>query len=153
MGAMAGLHLGANHGTGLFGAKAGISLTTGSANNFFGNLAGAFCTTCSQNTAMGDNAGGGMTGGESGNESFGAGATTAAGVSNAAQIGSGTNSVNGSLQFNSTTVIDGQQNLHASVGAPAQGSACTAGAIVVNSGFIYVCVAANTWQRAALSAY
>ena len=153
VGSQAGQHLSTNSYTGLFGNRAGISLTTGNANNFFGNLAGAYCSTCSLNTAMGDNAGGGMTGGETGNEAFGAEATTAAGVSNAAQIGAGINTVSGSLQFNSTPIIDGQQNLHASVVAPAQGSACTAGAIVVNSGFIYVCVAANTWQRAALNAY
>jgi hypothetical protein len=153
VGGQAGLHLTANNATGLFGAKAGVSLTTGSNNNFFGNFAGAYCATCSQNTAMGDYAGSGMTGSETGNESFGAAATTAAGVSNAAQIGNGTNPVSGSLQFNSTQIIDGQQNLHASVSTPAQGSTCTAGAIVVNSGFIYVCVAANTWQRAALNVY
>ncbi len=153
VGAQAGLHLAANGGTSLFGTKAGISLTTGNANNFFGHYAGYLLTTGSNNTAMGDFAGGGMTGGESGNEAFGANATTASGVSNAAQIGNGTNSVNGSLQFNGTQIVDGQQNLHHAVATPTQGSTCTAGAIVVSSSYIYACTAANTWARAALSSF
>jgi len=153
VGSSAGLNLSSVTGDSLLGFHAGISLTSGSYNTIVGQLAATGLTTGLGNTCIGQASCSSMTGGESTNTAIGYNATTGTGVSGAIQIGSGTNNVANSVQFNSTQIIDPQHNLHAGVAAPAQGSACTAGAIVVNSGFIYVCVAANTWQRAALNAY
>ena len=151
VGSQSALHLATSDVT-IVGYKTGVSLTSGYGNVLVGSQVAQLLTGGINNVVIGNNAGVPMTGNESNNIVLGTG-STGTGVSNAAEIGGGTNSTNGSLQFNSTTIVDGQQNLHASVAAPAQGSACTAGAIVVNSGFIYVCVATNTWQRAALNAY
>ncbi len=153
VGSAAGLSLAAATGDTFVGYHAGISLTSGNYNTFLGQTAGDLLTTGGNNICVGAGSCGSMTGSESNNTVVGGSATIATGVSNAIQLGSGTNSVANTFQVNSTQLLDPQQNLHAGVAAPAQGSACTAGAIVVNSGFIYVCVAANTWQRAALNAY
>jgi hypothetical protein len=137
----------------LFGEGAGGNITTGGGNTCAGWYSCGHLATGGNNTSLGWQAGEGLSGGETGNVSIGSGATTAAGVNNGVQLGAGSNSVSGSLQVNSTQVVDGNGDLHAGTVAPASNSACTPGAVRVVMPYVYACVAANTWMRAALSSY
>jgi hypothetical protein len=44
-------------------------------------------------------------------------------------------------------------SIQATPATPADNAACTAGRIAADASYVYVCTAANTWKRAALSAY
>jgi hypothetical protein len=67
-------------------------------------------------------------------------------TSNVLEIGSGSAGI-------STSVYLAPSGLVLPAGTPASGSAGTEGEIRVDTNYIYVCVAANTWKRAALSSY
>jgi hypothetical protein len=152
VGYYAGLNLTAAQ-TSLFGYGAGDYLTSGIHNTCLGFYACGKLSTGAGNTTVGYNAGGQLTGAEGGNIAIGSYATTAAGVDNAVQLGTGTNSVSGSLQINAVQVVDGNGDLHAGTVAPASNSPCTAGAVRVVMPYVYACVATNQWMRSTLSSY
>lgn len=110
IGAGAGYH---NGGTGVtyLGRSAGFNATSGTANTFVGNNAGATLTTGSNDTAVGDQALNLLTGAESSDIGIGSGAQVAAGVSNAVQIGAGTNSTAGTLQYLTYPLLNASGNL------------------------------------------
>jgi hypothetical protein len=67
-------------------------------------------------------------------------------TSNVLEIGAGSAGI-------STPVYLAPSGLVLPVNTPASGASGTAGEIRVDTNYIYVCVAANTWKRAALSSY
>lgn len=67
-------------------------------------------------------------------------------TSNVLEIGTGSAGI-------STSVYLAPSGLVLPIGSPASGGAGTEGEIRVDTDYIYVCVAANTWKRAALSSY
>ena len=136
-----------------FGMGAGGQVTNGTEDTCLGYYACGRVSNGSRNTAVGWNAGGLLAGSEYNTVSIGTSATTAAGIDNAVQIGAGTNQIAGSFQVGSTQVVDGNKDLHVSTTAPASNAVCTVGAIRVASPYVYACVAANTWMRAALAAF
>ncbi len=97
-----------------FGVKAGYA-QTGDKNTFFGNGAGQGFTTGSNNTALGAFACQSPTLTGSYVTCLGAGAQMASGMSNAAQIGPGTNSVNGTMQWWGWNMVDAYGNLNANL--------------------------------------
>lgn len=115
------------------GFKSAERVSTGAQNTCLGSSACSNLTTGSSNTAIGYTAGQAWQGSESYNTAVGAGAETAPGTSNAVQIGPGSNPVSNSFQVGSIQVLDGDQQLHVSYGAPTQGSACRPGAIRIDA--------------------
>lgn len=86
----------------------------------------------------------------SGTPAFFAGFSAAAGLTiakNTAYVGIGT------LTPTSKLDVAGDRIRIQTGLAPAQGTTCNAGDITWGAGYIYVCTAANTWMRAALSSY
>ena len=135
------------------GTKAGQNTTTGSRNVYVGTMAGEFLPTGTDNVLIGFLSGQSLTGTESNDVAIGSGAEIANGVSNATQIGGGTNATPNSFQVGNTPLLDGQHRLHATAETPLQGSACAQGAVAFDNNFVYVCIATNTWVRSALSVF
>ncbi|MDH5478613.1 MAG: hypothetical protein OEY50_09800, partial [Nitrospinota bacterium] len=64
------------------------------------------------------------------------------------KVGINTNAPTHSLDVNANTIRVRTARTPASAS-----EACSAGEIAWDSGFVYVCVATNTWKRAALSTW
>jgi len=121
-----------------FGVKAGYALT-GDKNTFFGNGAGQGFTTGSSNTAIGAFACQSPTLTGSNLTCLGAGAQMASGMANAAQIGPGTNSVNGTMQWWSWNMADAYGNLNANLLKRTVGTAiASAATIAPTSGLTHI---------------
>jgi lysophospholipase L1-like esterase len=112
-----------------FGVKAGYA-QTGDKNTFFGNGAGQGFTTGSNNTALGAFACQSPTLTGSFVTCLGAGAQMASGMSNAAQIGPGTNSVNGTMQWWGWNTVDAYGNLNANLVKRTVGAAIASAATI-----------------------
>jgi hypothetical protein len=135
------------------GNQAGNHVSTGVDNVCVGASSCGNLSTGPDNVAIGTQAGNYLNGSESYTVSLGAGASTAGGVSNAAQIGLGQNATPNSLQFLQTQIVDTHGDLHAGTTAPGSTDPCTPGAVRVVMPYFYACVAPNQWMRATLTAY
>ncbi|HSU55466.1 MAG TPA: SGNH/GDSL hydrolase family protein, partial [Candidatus Dormibacteraeota bacterium] len=121
-----------------FGVKAGYAVT-GDKNTFFGNGSGQGFTTGSSNTAIGAFACQSPTLTGSNLTCLGAGAQMASGMANAAQIGPGTNSVNGTMQWWGWNIADAYGNLSANLVKRTVGTAiASAATIAPTSGLTHV---------------
>ncbi|MFL6451066.1 MAG: GDSL-type esterase/lipase family protein [Bryobacteraceae bacterium] len=121
-----------------FGVKAGYAVT-GDKNTFFGNGAGQGFTTGSSNTAVGAFACQSPTLTGSNLTCLGAGAQMASGMANAAQIGPGTNSVNGTLQWWGWNIADAYGNVNTNLVKRSVGTAvASAATIAPTSGMTHI---------------
>lgn len=121
-----------------FGVKAGYA-QTGDKNTFFGNGAGQGFTTGSSNTALGAFACQSPTLTGSNLTCLGAGAQMASGMANAAQIGPGTNSVNGTMQWWGWNLVDAYGNVNTNLVKRSVGTAvASAATIAPTSGITHV---------------
>lgn len=132
IGYQAGLGVAANSFSNntIIGYTAGLALTTGSTNVLIGTQTGDNLTTGGANILIGFDI-----------------AASAAGVSNELNIGG---LLKGDLSTPSFAVHADAVQIVTSQ-SPASGGAGVAGEIAWDANFIYVCTAANTWTRAALT--
>jgi hypothetical protein len=121
-----------------FGVKAGYAVT-GDKNTFFGNGAGQGFTTGTSNTAIGAFACQSPTLTGSNLTCLGSGAQMASGMANAAQIGPGTNSVNGTMQWWGWNTVDAYGNLNSNLVKRSVGTAiASAATIAPTSGMTHI---------------
>ena len=79
---------------------------------------------------------------------------SATAVDYSVEIESGSCTPSGTLCFYGHQIADSTGHLYGSISTPASSSAaCTAGQFTDDANYHYVCVATNTWKRAALSAF
>lgn len=132
----------------LIGASVGAAITTGSGNTIIGAAGAATCTTCTDNIIIGRSIDVAAAASSQtlniGNALYGEGMSTVG----AHKIGIDT--AGAALRW----TLDVSGSLGATLGNPASAAAtCTAGQIQWNTGFIYICIAANTWQRVATATW
>ena len=139
---------GADNNSGL-GSEAGANLTTGDNNSLFGKGAGVGLTTGSNNILLGVEAGFNLTTGSS-NIIIGVSeAASAVGVSNELNIG---NAIKGNLSTGDITFT--RDIIVPSPVVPANASATgVTGTISWDASYIYICIATNTWERAAIASW
>jgi hypothetical protein len=112
-----------------FGVKAGYAIT-GDKNTAFGNGAGQGFTTGSSNTAIGAFACQSPTLTGSNLTCLGSGAQMGSGMANAAQIGPGTNSVNGTIQWWGWNIADAYGNFNTNLIKRSVGTAIASAATI-----------------------
>jgi hypothetical protein len=135
-----------------FVAMDGNTLTTGNENVIISQLAQV--RTGSGNVCLGIAACQFVNGTEGNIVALGYGANVAPGVSNAVELGNGSNSQPSTLAFDGFSFLNTSGIFTEVLSTPASSSApCTPGQFTDDANYHYVCTAPNTWKRVALSTF